>query len=1097
VLESPSGDGVALRQRARQPGEPVRLRVNGRARIGGNFVNADFSMEKIFDGKFDLENVKLNQLSLYRALKGNFKLGPDGIVVQARGVRPDEALDVNIALPLPNVSIATEAATSSPPTQSSINLRCGQLALAATMDGTGSQVDFKVANLHLDELELASLRGDLQEVSCSLNFKSQTGRGRLSVMGPRYSGFGGESLSGGVRWERDVLRLEKLALQQKQSRYEVQGEYVFPPQVRLPTTAAEFAAVDTANKKLVEFSGQNSGRWRLRMDVPLAEIQELLPIARLLQNAVTPHGPFDYERAKASFIDTVKDVWLRAQDLNGQVREIQMGGRRVGAYLGSDGAEGSLTLSNSGSFRVPVLQDCRGQWNGSIQAFGGGGGATSCEFDVKGHDWQWGPSPEQRMDTVVGKGGYHSEEGVHLQEFMLKAGDAKLLVRGSLLNDNQNATVLITDFPMVKLNPLFRAIPALKHTAPAAAPKDPEPIPSPLPLGMLANALQSAGTARGFQNIQCTESPINGLLYVSGTLGGSQHSPTGEIAVRLYDAAVGPTRLSQAQASARVMENGQLSFTVDVVPVEGHRKSGHIRASGTIPLTQRHQAQDDKEEMDVRISIRDGGMAVLTSVTPDLTWQSGEADASFRLTGDVAAPTVVGRALLNKATIDCPFLKSPLTIVAADVKCQEDGMLDVQTLDARAGRRGHLLARGVLPMYRANVDQAGFSQHRLSIDVQNMEMRVRNLYNGQLDALLTVRDSIEQPVIGGSVRLSRGALYLMPQGQEQPVTQNSAAGPSVAEVFDLLTTHHESGFAAQLEDAVRQEVQAVEHLVEEAAGPDVVLDALGVQFGPDLRALYPLVMNFAVSGDLVVSGAAHPEKLVVDGTMRLLSGEVNLVAAQLELERDHANVLTFVGGSGSLPGVDPLVDLVLKSGELQVAVRGRASEWADHVVMQMVGGKGGQAVTHDQPDQLDASEAARLLESKLKGALLAENGQLALSRLAGSTVSTLLPKIESQGNVAGARWRLVSAPAIPGLLDPLMGDPSNLLGSITMGTEVEVQFGRKLQAAMVRKLHDSDVTTQWTLNYNLNSNLRMQFNISSALPYSKTLTFQYSSEGNR
>lgn len=76
-----------------------------------------------------------------------------------------------------------------------------------------------MAALKLDELELASLRGDLHEVSCSLNFDSHTGRGKLSLANPRYSGLRGESLSGGFRWERDVVRLEKLVLQQQKSRW--------------------------------------------------------------------------------------------------------------------------------------------------------------------------------------------------------------------------------------------------------------------------------------------------------------------------------------------------------------------------------------------------------------------------------------------------------------------------------------------------------------------------------------------------------------------------------------------------------------------------------------------------------------------------------------------------------------------------------------------------------------------------------------------------------------------------------------------------------------------------------------------------------------
>lgn len=36
------------------------------------------------------------------------------------------------------------------------------------------------------------------------------------------------------------------------------------------------------------------------------------------------------------------------------------------------------------------LQDLRGQWSGNVQAYGGGGGATNVDFNVRGQDWHWG-----------------------------------------------------------------------------------------------------------------------------------------------------------------------------------------------------------------------------------------------------------------------------------------------------------------------------------------------------------------------------------------------------------------------------------------------------------------------------------------------------------------------------------------------------------------------------------------------------------------------------------------------------------------------------------------------------------------------------------
>lgn len=62
------------------------------------------------------------------------------------------------------------------------------VVLQMQVNRSTSQVDVQVLNLKLDELELASLRGDVQEMSLHVNFDSRMGRGKMSVAGPRYSG---------------------------------------------------------------------------------------------------------------------------------------------------------------------------------------------------------------------------------------------------------------------------------------------------------------------------------------------------------------------------------------------------------------------------------------------------------------------------------------------------------------------------------------------------------------------------------------------------------------------------------------------------------------------------------------------------------------------------------------------------------------------------------------------------------------------------------------------------------------------------------------------------------------------------------------------
>lgn len=68
------------------------------------------------------------------------------------------------------------------------------------------------------------------------------------------------------------------------------------------------------------------------------------------------------------------------------------------------------------------------------------------------------------------------------------------------------------------------------------------------------------------------------------------------------------------------------------------------------------------------------------------------------------------------------------------------------------------------------------------------------------------------------------------------------------------------------------------------------------------------------------SPACRPALQVrVRGTVRLPSGDVNLVATQLALDREHANLITF--HPDQLPGLDPVVDLVMLGGDLRVAIQ--------------------------------------------------------------------------------------------------------------------------------------------------------------------------------
>lgn len=61
------------------------------------------------------------------------------------------------------------------------------------------------------------------------------------------------------------------------------------------------------------------------------------------------------------------------------------------------------------------------------------------------------------------------------------------------------------------------------------------------------------------------------------------------------------------------------------------------------------------------------------------------------------------------------------------------------------------------------------------------------------------------------------------------------------------------------------------------------------------------------------------------------------------------------------------------------------------------------------------------------------------------------------------------------------------------GTELELQWGKSLQAALAHKLKNSDIGTEATLTYKINEFLRVQLQLTKFTQPS--LLLQYSSEG--
>lgn len=876
------------------------------------------------------------------------------------------------------------------------------------------------------------------------------------------------------------------------------------------------------------------GAWRLLLTVPQADVEEMLPAVRLAAALREGATPLEYTRAKDHFLDAVRRVAIKASDeLGRQLEEAAAAAaaeQRASGGVGLKGAVGDTVSRSPGGdapVQLPGLQDLRGAWRGSVEIKGGSDDrspslaatpgnpaskVSAVDFDVTGDGWQWGP---YQMQSLQAQGNIDAVKGLHLRRLELRSDGAVFTVDGNLFGEVQDAAFAVIDMPAQRLAPIIHHITSAASASAGAPPPPPPPLPT-----------------------------IAGTFIVSGDVGGSISQPTGRVLAYLSDGRIGTVRMAHATFNAEITPERTARFAAEFKPAPSNKRGtqltpGHLRLSGDLPLP---DAEDRSIAFDW--SVQDGGMQLVSALSaPSLgtggpvEWQAGGADITLAVRGTLADPVYDGSAVITRAKIVSPLLARPLYPVSANVRIQRN-TLYADHFDAKCGPRGAIKVRGAVPVLPPRRGASGDTWEGLvaRADVQGgiraeatgLDVRARSAYSGRLDANLVVKGTLLEPEVGGSLRLSKGTAFIQPNAAPSGGGSGGGGGTSSRRGSGLI------GFISREREA-RRGLAGFLHRPSPPGSPSTKgggkgagmdapsLGQLPLRFrglrlivGPELSAVYPFVLNFGVSGEVEVNGAADPVLIRPSGVISFERGEINLVATQVRLSREHPNRAVFVPEHG----LDPTLDVSLVGADIRALVQGKASNWTDSLVITsgssrsgaasvksgVVGGGavGGKVVggvgTGDQivgPSDRDAAvaEAARIFEGQLADSLLEQDGQLAFSNLAASTVATLMPKIETGGQLGKARWRVTTAPSIPGLLslDPST-DPFRNISQFTLGSDWELMLGDSLQATMSRKLKDSEMQTKFALVYKLTDKLRMQLNSESST--ATRLLFEFTTNTN-
>ncbi|PKI34472.1 hypothetical protein CRG98_045132 [Punica granatum] len=762
---------------------PVHLKATGRVKFQGkvsepsahssglkneqDLQTAVKGSSKHLAGEVSISGLKLNQLMLAPQLAGLLRISREHIKLDTTG-RPDESLAVEVVSPLqtgeenlPNGKLW------------SFSLQKGQLRANVCFRPLQS-ANLEVRHLPLDELELASLRGMIQRAEIQLNLQKRRGHGVLSVLRPKFSGVLGEALDVAARWSGDVITVEKTVLEQTNSHYELQGEYVLPG-TRDRSTAGNGRG-GLLKRAMTGHLGSvisSMGRWRMRLEVPKAEVAEMLPLARLVSRSTDPAVHF---RSKDLFIQSLHSVGLYAESLHDLLEVIRGHYTPLNEVILED-----LTL--------PGLAELKGRWRGSLDASGGGNGDTMADFDFHGDDWEWGIYKTQR---VLASGAYSNDDGLRLEKFFIQKDNATVHADGNVFGPKTNLHFAVLNFPV-------SLVPAVVHF------------------------MESSAT-EVIHSLRQLVAPVKGILHMEGDLRGSLAKPECDVQVRLLDGAVGGIDLGRAEVVASLTSTSRFLFNAKLEPI---LQNGHVHIQGSVPVNfvqnnilEEENVEADKDKRDpswvsdwmkesgrgasdeagekkllrgrneegwdtqlaenlkglswnildvgeVRVDadIKDGGMMLLTALSPHARWLHGNADIVLQVRGTVEQPVLDGSASFHRASVSSPVLRKPLTNLGGTVHVKSN-RLCIGSLESKVSRRGKLFIKGNLPLRTSEA----VADDKIDLKCEVLEVRAKNILSGQVDTQMQITGSILQPNISGNIKLSHGEAYL-------PHDKGSGAAP--------------------------------------------------------------------------------------------------------------------------------------------------------------------------------------------------------------------------------------------------------------------------------------------------------------------------------
>jgi len=395
------------------------------------------------------------------------------------------------------------------------------------------------------------------------------------------------------------------------------------------------------------------------------------------------------------------------------------------------------------------------------------------------------------------------------------------------------------------------------------------------------------------------------------------------------------------------------------------------------------------EAFRLRLSAGNGVMAFLPSLSDDaVAWTQGDARMMMLVRGPLEQPVFHGFLRLHGAEgrVAGVPVRNLNSVVLFDLN-----NLFVDQLEATVGEAGGAISgSGFL-----GILQPVTTDDPLTMTLEDVAVSAPNA-RFMASGKLVLHGSVQDPELGGDLRLSNGVIRADGNGQASAAPARPAAGKTPDNPVNNPLGNWDWREPLELGDLAGASPMERSLLQAMAELPPIDLRSLNVKLGPDLTLEAATVANFSIASTagLTLTGTMGLD-LQARGLVKLLRGQVNLFTSQFRLDPDAPNVVVFSADSGLIPYLDvtmwtqeadtgqgPGRDLAAVSAE---ETTGSTTAFFDNLSLVRI-----QAVVDGPADQFPATLRLQSRPPRSQEELLALIGGNSVNRLVqGSTNSRL------------------------------------------------------------------------------------------------------------